>query len=66
MPRSLKDLDEFEKDAIISTIFEEMYAEHNEDGIIVGFNPDKEVNGGDLVEAVGVVFYNFNMIPESN
>jgi hypothetical protein len=57
MPRQPQDLSRDELLAIVNAIRDAMYEDYD------GPNPDKCVNGGDLVEAVGGLMANYDLVP---
>lgn len=68
MARTIEQLTDHEKNLIISAIFHQMYSEEvNREGSTITFqlDPDKEVNGGDLVDLVSHLFRQHRLVPDT-
>lgn len=66
MARKIEQLSDEEKTLILNTIFHQMYAEDTKlegDTITFQLDPDKDVNGGDLVDLISHLFRQHNLVP---
>ena len=66
MARTVEQLSDKEKTLIINAIFHQMYAEETKlegDTITFQLDPDKDVNGGDLVDLISHLFRQHNLVP---
>lgn len=71
--RKINDLSRDEMEMMIDSLHREMYAERDNEAeeeqpntVVVRLNPDKEINGGDLVDLVSDWFERLGVRPEMN